>query len=112
LVFYHTGDKSLAHLELMTRIEPDALSVGEGIDLATVKQAIGDRICLLGNIDGIATLQNGSRDDVERETTRIVEAGKPGGGYILNSGEGIPFDTPAQNIETMFKTARACGGYE
>jgi len=111
LVFYHTGDKSLAHLELMTRIEPSALNVGEGIDIAKVKQAIGNRMCLLGNIDGMLTLERGSRDDVERETKRIVGAGKPGGGYILNSGEGIPFDTPPENIEMMFKTARACGSY-
>jgi MtaA/CmuA family methyltransferase len=111
LVFYHTGDKSLPHLELMTRIEPDALSVGEGIDMAQVKATIGDRMCLLGNIDGMATLERGSPSDVERETRRIVEAGKPGGGYILNSGEGIPFDTPPENIAQMFETAREVGTY-
>ncbi|GAB4531605.1 MAG: hypothetical protein Kow00133_20250 [Amphiplicatus sp.] len=42
---------------------------------------------------------------------RIVEAGKPGGGYVFNTGEGIPRQTDPAVVETMVQTAKRCGGY-
>jgi len=110
-VFYHAGDSSLEHLKLMADVNASALSVGEGIDLAEVKATLGKRICLLGNIDGLRVLKDGNAEDVERETRRIMETGKQGGGYIFNSGEAIPFQTTEENIRTMVSTARECGKY-
>lgn len=110
-VFYHAGDKSLEHLKLMADVNASALSVGEGIDIAEAKATLGKRTCLLGNIDGLRVLMDGNVEDVERETRRIVEAGKRGGGYIFNSGEAIPYQTTEENIRTMVTTARECGRF-
>jgi len=49
--------------------------------------------------------------EVEAETRRIVEAGKPGGGYIFNTGEGIPRQTDPAVVETMVRTAKRYGEY-
>ena len=49
--------------------------------------------------------------EVEAETRRIVEAGKPGGGYVFNTGEGIPRQTRPEVVETMVQTARCYGRY-
>lgn len=106
IVFYHTGDSSLKHLELQADTCPDALSVGGKIDIKEVKKTIGTRMCLLGNIAGIETLQLGDPELVEKETIRIIEAGKVDGGYIFNTEEGVPYQTPQKNIATMMQTAK------
>lgn len=108
-VFYHAGEDSLFTLRLMADLQFSALSIGEGIDIKKVKDMIGNKICLLGNIDGIKVLQRSSPEEVEQETKRIMEIGKKNGGYIFNSGEGIPRQTPEENVRTMIQTARKYG---
>jgi uroporphyrinogen decarboxylase len=111
IVFYHAGESSLAHLSLMADTSPDALSVGGRINIREAKETLGSRMCLLGNIRGVETLQLGSLEEVEEETTRIMEAGKNGGGYIFNSEEGIPYQTPEENVAVMMQVARKHGSY-
>jgi len=111
-VFYHAGESSLPHLELMADTHPDALSIGGKIDIKEAKETVGRKICLLGNIHGINTLQLGSPEEVERETIRIMEEGKKGGGYIFDSEEGIPGDTPEENVKIMMQTAKKHSRYK
>lgn len=112
IVFYHAGESSSAHLELMADTRPDALSIGGRIDIGQVKETLGRRICLLGNIRGIETLQLSSPDEVQKETIRIMKAGKINGGYIFNSEEGIPYQTPEDNVAIMMRTAKEHSLYE
>lgn len=111
IVFYHAGEKSLSHLELMAQVQASALSIGEGIDISLAKGTVGKKICLVGNIDSIRVLQRGNPEEVAQETIRIMEAGKRGGGYIFNSGESIPPQTPEGNVRAMIQTARKHGLY-
>ena len=111
LVFYHAGENRLSHLVLMAGVRPTALSVGERNDLAQVKKALGAKVCLMGNIDGIQVVERQGVEDVRRETRRILEAGKPGGAYIFNSGEGIPYGTPDENVAAMIQTGHRWAGY-
>jgi len=103
---YHAGDPSLPHLKLTAEFQPSMLNVGEGIDLAVVKQAIGDRVCLSGNINPIKLFEAKDLSEVEQETIRVLEGGKPGGGYVFNSGEGVPRQTNPEIIATMMRTAK------
>ncbi|OHB79119.1 MAG: hypothetical protein A2W31_11715 [Planctomycetes bacterium RBG_16_64_10] len=111
IVFYHAGESALPHLELMADTGPDALSIGGGIDIKHAKETVGKRICLLGNIRGMETLQSGSPAHVAQETRRIMEAGKQHGGFIFNSEEGIPYQTPEENIRVMMATAKQHARY-
>jgi uroporphyrinogen decarboxylase len=109
-VIYHAGDHSLAHLAIGAD-HFDIINVGEGIDLAEVKAAIGHRVCLSGNAHPIRLMNCQSLEEVAEETRHIVEAGKPGGGYIFNTGEGIPRQVGVEVVRTMIQTAKECGAY-
>ena len=109
-VIYHAGDHSLPHLEIGADCF-DIINVGEGIAMGEVKAAIGDRVCLSGNAHPIRLMNCQSLDEVEQETRRIVEAGKPGGGYIFNTGEGVPRQVRPEVIRTMVQTAKRHAGY-
>ncbi|MDP7742165.1 MAG: uroporphyrinogen decarboxylase family protein [Lentisphaeria bacterium] len=111
LVFYHGGETNSSHLELMTRVGADMLSIGERTDIAPIKNAIGTDVGLMGNLDGIHVLRDQSPDEVAAETNRIIQACKPGGAYIFNTGEAVAYDTPEKNIHAMMQAARASGGY-
>ena len=52
------------------------------ITLEELKARVGDRLCLFGSMQ-LKLLENGSREDVARETGRMIRAGKPGGRFVL-----------------------------
>jgi len=67
--------------------------------------------CIMGNLNPVLTLQQGTVNDAERETARIVNVAKSGGSYIFCTGEGIPHNTPPENVKACVQTIRRVGGY-
>lgn len=110
--FYHASEHSIEHMKAQAATGVSALSVGPGADLAAVKREIGGKVCILGNVDPIGVLLYGSPEDVRRETARVMNTGKQGGGYIFNSGEMVPKDVPEENMTAMIETARESGSRE
>jgi len=110
LSFYHGNETKIEYFEMIAaHISTSAVNVGEDADIAQVKAAISGRKCVMGNLNPIMVLQQGTVDDVERETARIVNAARPGGGYIFCTGEGIPHNTPPENVKTCVRTVRRVG---
>jgi uroporphyrinogen-III decarboxylase len=110
-VIYHAGDHSLPHLRIGAE-HFDIINLGEGIDMALAKAELGDRVCLSGNAHPLKLMNCRDLDEVAAETARIVEAGKPGGGYLFNTGEGIPRQVQPDVVRTMIQTAKAHGAYQ
>jgi uroporphyrinogen decarboxylase len=112
-VFKHTdGDHG--------KIMEDLIEVGfdgihpiqpQSMDLADVKKEIGDRICLLGNIDCRETLVSKSTREVEEEVRQAIRAAGPGGGYILSSSNTIHPEVEAENYIAMVKATHEYGVY-
>ena len=110
IVIYHAGEDSPDHLKIAAD-HFEIINLGEGVDIGQIKASIGDRACLSGNADPIKLMNSDDLSEVEAETRRIVEAGKPGGGYVFNTGEGIPRQTRPEVVETTVQTARCYGRY-
>lgn len=108
---YHASEEKEGHLKLQAASGVSILSVGPGLDMARAKELVGDKVCLIGNLDPVNVLMNGSRDQISAETTRIVNACKPDGGYLFNTGEMVPRDTPVENVEAMLRAARENAAY-
>lgn len=81
------------------------------IDISEFKRRIGDRVCLVGNVDPLEVLLRGTPENVERECRREIEVAAPGGGYCLCSGGEISRGTPAENIDAMISAAKKYGRY-
>jgi len=105
LVFYHASEEGKS-LPAMAKLGASALSPGPGIDVREALAVTRNQVCLVGNLDPVGIIMNGTPEDVERETVRIMEAGKQSTGFMFDSGEMIPRDTPEQNIRIMMQTAR------
>jgi len=106
LSFYHASEHSVPHLKLQVKTGVSAISVGPGIDMAEAKKAIGSEMCILGNVDPINTLLYGTPEKVREDSLRIKRAGEKGGGYLFNSGEMIPRDTPEVNMRAFVAAGR------
>jgi uroporphyrinogen decarboxylase len=83
----------------------------QSLDLAEVKEQIGRRICLLGNIDCRETLVTKSTRDVEEEVRRAIRTAGPGGGYILSSSNTIHPGVAPENYIAMVKATHEYGVY-
>lgn len=113
LVFKHTdGDHSKITEDFIDTglngihpIQPQCLDIGK------IKKEIGQRICILGNIDCVETLVSKGIQDVEEEVKRTIELAAPGGGYILSSSNTIHPGVKPENYIAMVKAAHRYGGY-
>jgi uroporphyrinogen decarboxylase len=106
MVIYHAAENRLPFLEVMSGMGADVLSVESGIDLAIVKQSVGDRVALSGNLNSVDLIWHGSPDEIKREIKRLVVNVASQGGVIVNTGEGITKQTSHENLTTMFNAIR------
>jgi uroporphyrinogen decarboxylase len=79
--------------------------------LAEAKAALGDRICLLGNLDQVDFLKRATPAEVAAKTREIVGIGKPGGRFIFSTSDFLEKNTPRENVVAMIEAARDAGEY-
>lgn len=108
---YHASEEKEGHLKQQASTGVSVLSVGPGLDIGKAKAAVGDKVCLIGNLDPVNVLMNGTPDEVAEEARRIMSVGRQGGGYIFNTGEMVPRDVPVANMEAMLAAAHELQTY-
>jgi uroporphyrinogen decarboxylase len=86
-------------------IQPQSMDIGD------VKRHCAGRACVLGNIDCMYLLPQGTTDEVEQAVRDTLRVAAPGGGYILSSSNSIHPDVKAENAIAMFRAARRFGAY-
>jgi len=87
-----------------------ALEPTAGVELSKVKEMVGDRMCLLGNLDVTHTLVDASKDEVFEAVRRSIEAAGRGGGYIVAPTNSHP-DVSVERLRWMVEAAREYGRY-
>lgn len=80
-------------------------------DLQRVKAAVGGAYVILSGIDQVNILQGGTKEQVRQATIDAIEAGKPGGGFILQPVDFLEYGTPVENVETYVQTALEHAAY-
>lgn len=110
---YHTCGGMMAILDLIVANGCDASETlsppGVGGDTVPeeVKRRIGDKVCLIGGMDQINILTEGTPDQIRAETHRLFEALGAGGGYILSASDHF-FHAPVENLRAFAQAAQDC----
>jgi hypothetical protein len=96
-------------LEDFTEINARALMVEESkktftLDIGKIRDRVGGRLCVFGNIDSITLLHDGRTDDVRAEVLRQSEGA--GVGFIVANASPITPGTPERNVKAMIDAAR------
>jgi len=86
-------------------LEPTA-----GVDLGRVKKNVGDKLCLLGNIDVAHVLAKGTKEEVENDVKRAIKQAGYGGGYIVSATNMHPA-VQVQNLKWMVEATNKYGEY-
>jgi uroporphyrinogen decarboxylase len=94
-------------LDILQSLQPRAA----GMDLAKLKREYGRYLCFHGGIDVQHTLPYGTTQEVREMVRRQMEAGKPGGGFIVCTAHNILPETPTENIIALFESYREFGRY-
>jgi uroporphyrinogen decarboxylase len=114
-VIYYT--KASHHLlPAVARSGANVLSVDWRVDLRTLREKLGPRIALQGNVDPAVLF--GPPDEIRRITLETAAA-LSGTGHILNLGHGILPNTPVENArlfieagqQALLPEARPAGGW-
>ena len=81
-----------------------------GVDLGDMKSRIGDKVCLVGNVN-CGLLQTGTDAEVEADVRRALSQGMPGGGYVFGTSNCIYTGMALERYELMLKIRQEEGRY-
>jgi len=94
----HTDGNIMPVLDQLVECEPHSLHSLDpmaGVDIAEVKRLVGDKVCLMGNVD-CSKMQTGTEEEVIEDAEYAIKNGKPGGGYFFCTSNcvfpGLPLD--------------------
>lgn len=112
VLLYFCGDV-MPRLPALTQLPIDALMVEESkkgfrIDIGEVRAAVGNRLCLFGNIDTYEVMRMGTPAQIRQEAERQLRAAGAHGAFIMGIGSPLPLDTPAEHVDVLIEHTRRC----
>ncbi len=110
-VIKHTDGNIMPILDQLVEAGPHALHSLDpqgGVDLAEVKRRVGDRVCLMGNVN-CGLLDTGTDAEVVASARAALRDGPPGGGYIFGTSNCIYPGMRLARYELMLDVWRASG---
>lgn len=90
----------------MVKTGCDGLSLDYAVNLKEIKDEVPENIFIIGNINPVASIAYGKREDLEKEVKELIENMKNRKTFILSSGCDIPHDANLNNIQLMIDIAR------
>ncbi|HUU58564.1 MAG TPA: uroporphyrinogen decarboxylase family protein [Phycisphaerae bacterium] len=102
-IYYYCGNPA-GKWDLLLAAGADALSLEEGkkgfeIDIEEVVERVGGRCTVLGNLDAVGVLQNGTEGQLRAEIQRQLAAGRKNGSrFIMSLGSPVTPDTPVERV--------------
>ena len=118
---HNPNTKVMLHSDgAITKLLPDIIALGvdvihpleplQATDMIAIKEQFGKQVTFLGGID-ISHAMPGTREDVIAETKLRIKQLADDGGYILAPSNHLQADVPAENVVTLFESARQFGKY-
>jgi len=89
----------------MGRLGCDIVDIDSAVPLADARAALGENQVLLGGIDPVRTVLNGTPEDVSAAVADCRRAAGPR--YIIGAGCEVPRGTPVENIRALARAATA-----
>ena len=110
---YHNDAEVDACLDHLPDTGFNVLNWGKQRHITEVKRRVGDRMCLMGNVNPLEIGVRGTPEEVKDATLEVLE-GSGGEGIILSVGGGTSPGMPRENILAMlealeeFNAKRSC----
>lgn len=103
----HICGKTEDRLSIIADTGYDGVSIDSLVNLEQAKKDVGDRICLIGNVDVFRPLRDGTREEVNRSALECIKTGGSGGRFMLSASCEVIPDTPEQNLIALIEAVKA-----
>lgn len=80
---------------------------GNIVDGTKVKEKLGSELALIGGMEQITLLTNGSPEQIKNEVKRLFKVYGGNGGYIMSACDHF-FEAPVDNLKAYVEAAREC----
>mgnify|MGYP003979370093 FL=1 len=113
-VIKHTDGNIMPILDRLVEANPHAihsLDPQGDVDMAIVKQMVGDRVCLIGNVN-CGLLDSGTDEECIESARYALRHGMPCGGYIFSTSNCVYTGMRLERYELILDVLRHEGVYE
>lgn len=105
LFLYHNCGTVVPLKKELADLNVRAYSFGNAIDIEEMLKALPSDRLIIGNIDPVGVLRNGTPAKIKEETTKLLERCGKYKNFVLASGCDIPPLTSMENLEAFFEAA-------
>ncbi|MEW6751169.1 MAG: uroporphyrinogen decarboxylase family protein [Candidatus Latescibacterota bacterium] len=112
-VIKHTDGNIMSILDELVEGPPHALHSLDpqgGVDIGTVKRRVGDRVCLIGNVN-CGLLDSGTDEEAIASARYALQQGMPGGGYVFSTSNCVYTGMRLARYELILEVWRREGNY-
>ena len=102
---YHNDTPCPRLLEPLAEAGFDVFNFSHQTDIAAVKEKMGHRVALMGNVAPLDLGVRGTADEVYGAALDCLRKAAPGGGMILSFGGGVSPGTKPENITALVQAA-------
>lgn len=106
LRIYHNDTPCPHLLESLSQAGFDVFNFSHLTDIALVKEKMGGRAALMGNVAPLDLGVRGTPQQVFAAATHCLDKAAPGGGMILSFGGGVSPGTLPENIDALLQAAK------
>ncbi len=109
----HTDGNIMPILDSLVAARPHALHSLDPqghVDIAEVKRLVGEKVCLIGNVN-CGLLQTGTDEEVIESARYCLQNGMPGGGYVFSTSNCIYTGLSLERYELILDVWRREGNY-
>jgi len=103
---YHNDTPCPRLLEPLAEAGFDVFNFSHETDIIMVKEKMGQRVALMGNVAPLDLGVRGSPEEVYAAAMGCLKKAAPGGGLILSFGGGVSPGTKPENIDALLQAAR------
>ena len=114
IAYYHNHGPVMPFLERFAALGVDAVDPFEAppwgdCDLSEAKASIGDRVCLVGNLDDMEVVESRPVDEVQEMARACLEMAGPDGYLLGGTASGTYTERGARNFMALVDVAEAYG---
>ena len=102
---YHNDANIKPFLENLAEVGFDVLNWSHNLDVSEVRQRIGGKMCLMGNVNPLEVGTRGTPPEVRAAALEVLRKTE-GHAIILSMGGGLSPGTPKANIMAMIEAAQ------
>lgn len=106
----HICGNTMHLVERMCQTGVQGLSLDSVVDFPATAARIPSDVVLIGNLNPVATMLQGTVQKVRQESNALLEAMEPYPNFIMSTGCDLPAETPLENIAELVAATKSYRG--